>query len=286
MDSALNVGYSFLQSGGSSVDAVEKVLCILEDCPLFNAGRGSVFSHDGKNEMDAAIMDGKSLDAGCIAGVTRIKNPISLAKLVMRKSTSVFLYGPGAEEFAIEKGMTLCDTSYFFTQKRWEQLQQAIKEDKVELDHGNEDKSESSKKNEGKYGTVGCVALDQNGNLAAGTSTGGLTNKKHKRIGDSPIIGSGTYAENLVCAISCTGRGEEFIKNVIAYDIAAQMKYQNKNLFESVSNSIQGRLKSNGGRGGCVAIDYQGNIVFNFTTTGMFRGSIDTSGKKYTAIYR
>jgi beta-aspartyl-peptidase (threonine type) len=288
MDSALSVGYEFLKTGGSSVDAVEKVLCVLEDSPLFNAGKGSVFSHDGKIEMDAAIMDGKTLDAGCLAGVRHIKNPISLAKLIMRKSNTVFLHGEGAEDFAKEKGMSLVDTSYFFTQERWDQLQNALKKDSgMELDHGNEEKaSGKNEKTEGKYGTVGCVAMDQNGNLAAGTSTGGLANKKYNRIGDSPIIGAGTYAENLVGAISCTGRGEDFIKNVIAYDIASQIKYQNKSLFDAVSASIQTKLKSNGGRGGCIAMDHEGNVVFNFTTTGMFRGSIDTNGKKYTAIYR
>ena len=288
IDSALRVGYEFLKTGGSSVDAVEKVIQILEDNPLFNAGKGSVFSHDGRNEMDAAIMDGKTLDAGCVAGISQIKNPISLAKLIMRKSSTVFMHGQGAEDFAKEKGMEWIDTSYFFTQHRWDQLQESLKKGNgMELDHGNDDKSSNSKSNsEGKYGTVGCVALDQSGNLAAGTSTGGLVNKRFNRIGDSPIIGAGTYAENMVCAVSCTGRGEDFIRNVIAYDIAAQIKYQNMNLFDAVSNSIQTKLKGNGGRGGCVAIDYKGEIVFNFTTTGMFRGYIDTNGKKFSAIYR
>jgi beta-aspartyl-peptidase (threonine type) len=288
MDSALHVGYEFLKSGGSSVDAVEKVINILEDSPLFNAGKGSVFSHDGKNEMDAAIMDGKTLDAGAVAGVTKIKNPISAAKLIMRKSNSIFLHGEGAEAFVVEKGMQLVDTSYFFTQSRWDQLQEAIKKNNdTQLDHGNDDENKSSSKaQEGKYGTVGCVALDQNGNLAAGTSTGGLVNKKFHRIGDSPLIGAGTYAENLVCAVSCTGRGEDFIKNVIAYDIAAQMKYADKSLYEAVSASIQTKLKASNGRGGCIAIDKSGNVIFNFTTSGMFRGSVDQTGKFYTAIYR
>jgi beta-aspartyl-peptidase (threonine type) len=166
-------------------------------------------------------------------------------------------------------------------------LQEAIKKnDETQLDHGNDEETKDKKNQEGKYGTVGCVALDQSGNLAAGTSTGGLVNKKYNRIGDSPLIGSGTYAENLVCAVSCTGRGEDFIKNVIAYDIASQIKYQNKPLIEAVSQTIQTRLKASNGRGGCIAMDHQGNIVFNFTTTGMFRGSIDTEGKVFTAIYR
>lgn len=288
MDSALHVGYEFLKSGGTSVDAVEKVINILEDSPLFNAGKGSVFSHDGKNEMDAAIMDGKTMDAGALAGVTRIKNPISAAKLIMRKSNSIFLQGEGAESFVSEKGMTLVDPSYFFTQHRWDQLQEAIKKnDETQLDHGNDEENKTSKKEqEGKYGTVGCVAIDQNGNLAAGTSTGGLVNKKYGRIGDSPIIGAGTYAENLVCAVSCTGRGEDFIKNVIAYDIAAQIKYADKSLYEAVSASIQSRLENSKGRGGCIAIDKNGDVIFNFTTTGMFRGSVDQSGKFFTAIYR
>lgn len=283
LNKALHVGYDVLKTGGSSIEAVESVIMVLEDSPLFNAGKGSVFTHDGTIEMDAAIMDGKSMDAGAIAGVKRIKNPISAARMVMSKSKSVFLYGDGAEDFVTGNGMKLVDTSYFFTKKRWEQLQDALKKDSdMHLDHGDEDE----KSKDGKYGTVGCVALDQAGNLAAGTSTGGLVNKKFKRIGDSPVIGAGTYAENGVCAVSCTGRGEDFIRNVIAYDIASRMKYKQASLQEAVSEAIQHRLKSAKGRGGCIAIDENGNIEFNFTTAGMFRGSVDVNGKFKTEIYR
>jgi beta-aspartyl-peptidase (threonine type) len=283
LNEALHAGYEILKTGGSSIDAVEKAIMVMEDSPLFNAGKGAVFTHDGTIELDAAIMNGRTLDAGALAGVKHIKNPISAARLIMTKSKSVFLYGEGAENFVREKGVKLVDTSYFFTQSRWEQLQDALKKDDgMQLDHGEED----DKEKEGKYGTVGCVALDQAGNLAAGTSTGGLVNKKFNRIGDSPLIGAGTYAENGVCAVSCTGRGEDFIKNVIAYDIACRIKYRQHTLTEAVGESIQVKLKANKGRGGCVAMDALGNIVFNFTTGGMFRGSVDTQGNFKTAIFR
>ena len=288
LDSALRVGYEVLKTGGTSLQAVEKVIKVLEDSPLFNAGKGSVFCHDGTIEMDAAIMDGKTLDAGAVAGVRKIKNPISAAKMVMSKSKSIFLYGQGAEDFIVEQGMELVDTSYFFTDMRWEQLQKVKKEegDEMKLDHDNGDDEQKDKKKEDKFGTVGCVALDQAGNLAAGTSTGGLVNKKYHRIGDSPLIGAGTYAENGVCAVSCTGRGEDFIKNVVAYDIASRIKYGNMSLQDAVAQTIQVKLKSGKGRGGCIAIDKTGNIAFNFTTSGMFRGSVDVNGKFQTAIYR
>jgi len=282
LDSALHVGYAILQTGGTSMMAVEKVIKVLENSPLFNAGKGSVLCNDGSIEMDAAIMDGKTLDAGAVAGVRRIKNPISAAKMIMSKSKYVFLYGTGAEDFVVENGMKLVDPEYFFTKKRKEQLEKAIKEEKDEMILDHDGKTET----EGKYGTVGCVALDQAGNLAAGTSTGGLMNKKFHRIGDSPLIGSGTYAENDVCAVSCTGRGEDFIKNVIAYDIASRMKYGHLSLEDAVAQSIQIKLREEKGRGGCIAIDAYGNIVFNFTTSGMFRGSVDKKGNFYTGIGR
>jgi beta-aspartyl-peptidase (threonine type) len=288
LDSALHIGYEILKTGGTSLQAVEKVIKALEDSPLFNAGKGSVFCHDGTIEMDAAIMDGKTLDAGAVAGVRHIKNPISAAKMVMSKSKSIFLYGQGAEDFVVEHGMDLVDTSYFFTEMRWEQLQKVKKEDEDEmkLDHDSGDEEKKDKNKEDKFGTVGCVALDQAGNLAAGTSTGGLVNKKYHRIGDSPIIGAGTYAENGVCAVSCTGRGEDFIKNVVAYDIASRIKYGHASLQDAVAQTIQGKLKSSKGRGGCIAMDHQGNIIFNFTTSGMFRGSVDVNGKFQTDILR
>jgi beta-aspartyl-peptidase (threonine type) len=288
MDSALHVGYEILKTGGSSLLAVEKVIKILEDSPLFNAGKGSVLCNDGSIEMDAAIMDGKTLDAGAVAGLTRIKNPISLAKLVMKESKYVFLYGAGAEDFAAEHDVKWMDLDYFRTQKRIDQLEKVKKEDgdKMMLDHDGKSSKDEKEPAEGKFGTVGCVALDQAGNLAAGTSTGGLVNKKYHRIGDSPLIGSGTYAENDVCAVSCTGKGEDFIKNVIAYDIASRMKYGNLELQDAVAQSIQHRLKDSKGRGGCIAIDKSGTVVFNFTTSGMFRGSVNAHGDFFTAIGR
>lgn len=282
LDSALQTGYAILKTGGTSIMAVEKVIMVLENSPLFNAGKGSVLCNDGSIEMDAAIMNGKSLDAGAVAGVRRIKNPISAAKMVMTKSKYVFLYGSGAEDFVSENGMKLIDPDYFYTKKRREQLEKAKKDESDEMILDHDGKTEA----EGKYGTVGCVALDQAGNLAAGTSTGGLMNKKYHRIGDSPLIGSGTFAENNVCAVSCTGRGEDFIKNVIAYDIAARVKYGHLSLNDAVAQSIQIKLKQDKGRGGCIAMDAFGNVVFNFTTSGMFRGSVDKNGNFYTGIDR
>lgn len=278
MDSALQIGYTILSNGGSSTDAVEKVICALEDCPLFNAGKGAVFSHEGRNEMDAAIMNGVDLECGAIAGVRHVKNPIKGARAVMEKSKHVFLFGDGAEEFLRKKDIEMVDTSYFFTAKRWEQLQKALEKNTNGLDH-----DENSGDN--KYGTVGCVAVDFNGNLSAGTSTGGTVNKRYNRIGDSPIIGAGTYADNNSCAISCTGKGEDFMRLVAAYDIASQMKYKGLSLSEAVNNTIQVSLKNIEGRGGCIALDKQGNVVFSFTTSGMFRAGIDGKGNKTLSIY-
>ncbi|MBU6157802.1 MAG: isoaspartyl peptidase/L-asparaginase [Bacteroidetes bacterium] len=287
LDSALKVGYEVLKTGGSSLLAVEKVIMVLEDSPLFNAGKGSVLCNDGTIEMDAAIMNGKTLDVGAVAGVRRIKNPISAAKLILSKSKSVFLYGSGAEDFVVQQGMELVDTSYFFTEQRRRQLERVkLEEGGMQLDHDSGDYGKKTNETDEKFGTVGCVALDQAGNLAAGTSTGGLVNKKYHRIGDSPLIGAGTYAENGVCAVSCTGKGEDFIKHVVAYDIASRIKYGHLSLQAAVSQTIQLKLKSSKGRGGCIAIDKNGNIVFNFTTSGMFRGSVDVNGKFHTAIYR
>jgi L-asparaginase / beta-aspartyl-peptidase len=288
LKNAINTGNQILQNGGSAVDAVEATIIILENSPLFNAGIGAVYTHDAQHELDAAIMSGIDLQCGAIAGVKRIPNPISAARKVMEYSDFVLLSGSGAEEFAVEQNINLVENSYFDTPHRLEQLQQAIKEDSVELDHSGKKNTTASKitREENKYGTVGCVALDKNGNIAAGTSTGGLTNKRYGRIGDSPLIGSGTYADNNTCAVSCTGKGEDFIRINVAHDISSLISYKNLPLDSAVNFVIHDKLKNIKGRGGCIAINQRGEIAMEFTTTGMFRASIDTSGKLYTAIYK
>ena len=286
LNDALTAGEAVLSAGGSSVEAVERALRVLEDCPLFNAGKGAVFTHDGHNEMDAAIMNGSNLECGAVAGVRHIKNPISGARSVMEHSEFILLHSEGAEAFAKEHSIELVDTSYFFTQHRWEQLQDAIEDDKTELDHsGKKQASHSTKPREEKFGTVGCVALDVHGNLAAGTSTGGLTNKRYGRIGDTPLIGSGTFADNTTCAVSCTGKGEDFIRLNVAHDISSMIRYQTLSPQAACDSVIMHKLKGIKGRGGCIAIDRQGNIAMPFTTTGMFRGSIDVNGVKKIALY-
>lgn len=261
---ALDKGITVLSGGGDCLDAVEQVICVLEDSPLFNAGKGAVFTHDGRNELDASIMDGESLNAGAVAGVTRIKNPISAARMVMDQSPHVLLSGSGAEKFADIQGMEMVDTAYFRTQRRWNALQRALQNQ--------------------KHGTVGCVVLDMHGNLAAGTSTGGMTNKMYGRIGDSPVIGAGTYAKNSTCAVSCTGHGEYFIRYAVAYDISARMEYLGEPLQESARFVVQGKLREAGGQGGIIAVDNKGDIVYEFNTTGMFRAWANASGEKGIAI--
>ncbi len=255
---ALNKGKKVLENGGTALDCVEKVINILEDSPLFNAGKGAVFTGEGRNELDASIMDGRTLMAGAVAGVRHIKNPISLARLVMEKSPHVLLCAKGAEEFAKENYVQLVDTSYFFTQSRWDALQR-VKRKK---------KSEESD----KHGTVGCVVLDTYGNLAAGTSTGGMTNKRWNRIGDSPIIGAGTYADNNTCAVSCTGHGEYFIRNSVAFDMTARMAYKHESVKQAADEIIMHKLVKQGAGGGLIAVDKDGNIAIAFNTNGMFRG--------------
>ena len=250
---AIHVGYEILKNGGSSIDAVEKSIIVLENSPLFNAGKGSVFSNRKINEMDASIMCGKTLNAGAVSGVTNVKNPISLALAVMNQSEHVMLSNEGAENFAKVQGLKIVDSSYFYTESRYRSLMKTIKNE--------------------KYGTVGAVALDKYGNLSAGTSTGGMTNKKWGRIGDSPIIGAGTYANNKTCAISSTGWGEFFIRGVIAYDISAIMEYQNITLREAASKVIQEKLKKMGGLGGVIGIDRNLNSIMEFNTQGMYRAS-------------
>jgi L-asparaginase / beta-aspartyl-peptidase len=286
LQEALQKGYSMLAQGSEAVDVVEAVIQVLEDSPLFNAGKGSVFSHEGKNEMDAAIMDGKTLDAGAVANVQTIKNPISAAKTVMKKSKFVLLSGKGAEKFAELNQLEIVDTSYFYTQERWDEYLKVRDSKKTKLDHDNSSGMvEPFNSSTDKYGTVGCVVLDAFGNLAAGTSTGGTVNKEYNRIGDSPIIGAGTYANNKTCAVSCTGHGEDFIKLVAAYDVSALMEYKKLKLKTAASRVIK-KIEAIKGRGGLIAIDHKGNIAMEFSTNGMFRGSIDKEGKLEVYIYK
>ena len=265
---ALKAGTAILENHGSAVDAVEAAIKVMEDSPLFNAGKGAVFTAEGKNEMDASIMDGKSLKAGAVASVTTIKNPISAARAVMDKSKHVLLIGAGAEIFAHDQGLKIVDPSYFYTKERWDELQKTRELQKSTT-------GDTAK----KHGTVGAVALDQDGNLAAGTSTGGMTNKMKGRVGDSPLIGAGTYANNNTCAVSCTGHGEYFIRNVVAYDISALMEYKNLPLEEATNYEVKEKLKNQGASGGLIAVDKNGNIAMPFNTEMMFRGFIDSEGR-------
>lgn len=292
LTAALQKGYAVLKNGGSSLDAVEAAVVEMENNPLFNAGKGAVFTHEGKNEMDAAIMNGATLGAGAIAGVSTIRNPVKTARKVMEKSAHVMLTGKGAEEFAAEQGEAIVDPSYFYTEKRWEGLQRALKAEKVELDHADTVKKALPKTgylifDEGKkFGTVGAVALDQNGNLAAATSTGGMTNKRWNRVGDAPIIGAGTYANNATCAVSATGHGEYFIRSVVAYDISALMEYKSLPLKNAADEVVMQKLVKRGGEGGVIAVDKNGNIAMPFNSEGMYRASIDTEGKVFIGIYK
>jgi len=285
---ALQAGYAQIKAGKPSLDAVEATIHVLENDPHFNAGKGAVFTHDGKNELDAAIMDGKTLMAGAVAGVTTVKNPISAARAVMEKSEHVMMVGVGADQFAKDAGLEIVDPKYFWTKERWDGLQQAIKEDstKAVLDHGSK-KSEllGSKNHDYKFGTVGCVALDKAGNLAAGTSTGGMTNKKYGRVGDAPIIGAGTYCNNETAGVSCTGWGEFYIRNVVAKTISDLMEY--KGLSVAVASKMAlDKVGKMGGDGGLIALDKKGNIAMPFNTEGMYRGAITADGKIEVSIYK
>ncbi len=326
LEGALNVGWKALSSGGSALDAVEQTVCSLEDFHLFNAGRGSVFTHEGKNEMDASIMDGRTLDAGAIAFVRNVRNPVKLARLVMDKTPHVLLAAEGANQFAKEMGVAFEPDEYFYTEHRWKQLQDAIASGTVELDHTvanaecgmrNAESREnadcglriadseeelsaeigdrsaraaadrnprSAIRNPQSKGTVGAVACDSNGNLAAATSTGGMTNKKFGRVGDTALIGSGTYADNAACAVSCTGHGEFFILGVTAFDVAARMKYKGLDL-QTAADETLARLTEIGGDGGFIAVDAEGNIVLPFNCDGMYRG-FRTATATAIQIYR
>jgi beta-aspartyl-peptidase (threonine type) len=262
---ALRTGYKVLSDKGSALDAAEAAVICLEDSEYFNAGRGSVFTHDGTHEMDASIMDGLELKAGAVAAVRNIRNPIRLAREVMDHSEHVMLAGNGAEQFARFRNIKFEDDNYFYVQHRYDQLMKIRNEQKVQLDHADK-----------KFGTVGAVALDANGNLAAATSTGGMTNKRYSRIGDTPIIGAGTYANNSTCAVSCTGHGEYFLRAVVAYDISCLIEYKGMSLKEACDFVVYKKLVKTGGEGGLVAIDKSGNIEMPFNSEGMYRGFMNS----------
>ncbi|MDP1747201.1 MAG: isoaspartyl peptidase/L-asparaginase [Bacteroidota bacterium] len=284
LEEALLAGDTILSSGGNALDAVEAAVNKLEDNPLFNAGRGAVFTNGGTNELDASIMDGKNLMAGAVTGIKNVKNPVSLARVVMEKSEHVFLSGAGAMEFAKKMNQEFAPDEYFFVQDRYDQLLQARESDQVVLDHGNTRGTTGTPNS--KKGTVGAVALDIFGNIAAATSTGGMTNKKFGRVGDSPIIGAGTYANNNTCAISCTGHGEFFIRSVVAYDISCLMEYKGLSLKEACDIVVYQKLVKIGGEGGLVAIDANGNIEMPFNSEGMYRAMRKSGGEIYLGIYK
>ena len=284
LEEALLAGDTILSSGGNALDAVEAAVNKLEDNPLFNAGRGAVFTNGGTNELDASIMDGKNLMAGAVTGIKNVKNPVSLARVVMEKSEHVFLSGAGAMEFAKKMNQEFAPDEYFFVQDRYDQLLQARESDQVVLDHGNTRGATGTPNS--KKGTVGPVALDIFGNIAAATSTGGMTNKKFGRVGDSPIIGAGTYANNNTCAISCTGHGEFFIRSVVAYDISCLMEYKCLSLKEACDIVVYQKLVKIGGEGGLVAIDANGNIEMPFNSEGMYRAMRKSGGEIYLGIYK
>jgi L-asparaginase / beta-aspartyl-peptidase len=286
LTAALQAGYRVLQGGGSSLDAVVAAINLMEDNHLFNAGHGAVFTSDGRNELDASIMDGSTLAAGAVAGVTRVRNPINLARAVMERSPHVMMAGAGAETFAEQQGLQMVDPSYFRTQSRWDALQRAREQERIELSEDARQPQAASDLDDFKFGTVGAVALDRAGNLAAGTSTGGMTNKRWGRIGDAPIIGAGTYADNASCAVSATGHGEYFIRSVVAYDICARMLHGGLSLARAADAVVMRTLVERGGTGGVVAMDRRGNFAMPFNTPGMYRGWIDEQGRATVMIYR
>ena len=275
---ALDAGYNILEKEKTAIDAVEEAVKVLEDSCLFNAGKGSVFTANGSHEMDAAIMHGKTLNAGAVSLITGIKNPVSLSRDVMEKSEHVFLAGEGAMQFAEELDYKLEDASYFYDELRYKQWQEIKDTDNFQLDH--------SVKKDSKFGTVGAVACDRNGNIAAATSTGGMTNKKWGRVGDSPMIGSGNYANNKTCAVSCTGSGEFFIRGVVAYDVACLIEHKNMSLEDASSEVINKRILEINGDGGLIAVDAKGNIAMPFNTEGMYRASKSSKGKEEISIYK
>ncbi len=272
---ALDAGYAVLESGGTSLDATVAAVRILEDSPFFNAGLGAVFSHAGINELDAAIMDGATRKAGAVAGVRHVRNPIELARMVMDRTPHVLLAGEGAEEFALEQGVKLVPGSYFHTERRWKQLEDAQRDDRTA----------ATDSDIGYFGTVGAVARDRHGNLAAATSTGGMTNKRWGRIGDSPIIGAGTYADNASCAVSATGSGEYFMRAVVAHEICARVRLTGARAADAARDVVQVMLKDIGGDGGVIVVDRNGELSMEFNSDGMFRGARDSRGRREIAIY-
>lgn len=284
---ALHTGYDILKKGGTSLDAVEAAVRAMEDNPLFNAGKGAVFTNEGRNELDAAIMDGKSLGAGAVASVTTIRNPITAARKVMENSPHVMMIGAGAEKFAQQQGLEMVPNTYFYTEDRWQGLLRAKRADSIKA--ATEKKSSGSRQQENrdeKYGTVGAVALDSYGNLAAATSTGGMTNKKFGRVGDAPIIGAGTYANNNTCAVSCTGWGEYFIRLSVAKSVSDLMEYKNLSVEDAANEMIMNKVPALGGDGGLIALDRQGNFTMPFNTSGMYRGYIRADGRAVVSIFK
>lgn len=277
LQAALHAGYAVLKKGGAALDAVTAAVTALEDCPLFNAGRGAVFSHDGRHELDASVMRGEDRGAGAVCGVQGVRNPVQLARLVMERSEHVLLAGHGAADFGREQGVAFEDEAYFHSDLRYEQWQQALAEDRVQLDHAGGEK---------KFGTVGAVARDAQGNLAAATSTGGMTNKRWGRVGDTPIPGAGTWADNGTCAVSCTGHGEYFIRTVVAHEIHALMQHGGKSLAEACEQVVQGDLVRIGGEGGLVAVDADGAVCLPFNSEGMYRAWKTSAGDEGVAIYK
>ena len=280
---SLIAGHTVLVAGGSSLDAVIAAIVVMEDSPLFNAGKGAVFSHAGRNELEASIMDGATRMAGAVAGVTTIRNPIRAAHAVMTKSAHVMLIGQGAEAFAAEQGLEIVDPSYFHTQHRWDQLQKAIARESVLRDHDADPGTPLPDVDE-KHGTVGAVALDHHGNLAAGTSTGGLTNKRYGRVGDSSIIGAGTYADNRSVAVSATGAGEMFIRTAAAFNTAVQVRLQHIPIAEAADNTLA-EISAIGGDGGLIVLDKRGNYAMRFNTSGMYRGTIGNDGIAWMGVF-
>jgi len=286
LEAALASGYDVLNRGGASLDAVVAAICTMEDNPIFNAGRGAVFTKKGLNEMDAALMDGRVLAAGAVAGVRNIRNPIKLAREVMLHSGHVFLSGSGAAEFALSQGIEMAPDKYFFNQSRYDQWLEIRDTNYTQLDHkGDNLKGETVPDTGHKFGTVGAVACDQYGNISAGTSTGGMTNKRFGRIGDSPVIGAGTYANNHTCAVSCTGHGELFLRACVAHDVSCLMEYRGLSLQEACDKVVKDKLVKMGGEGGLIAVDAKGNFAFSFNSAGMYRGMLNSAGDRSVAFY-
>ena len=283
LERSLRAGHEILRGGGSALDAVEAAIVIMEDAPVFNAGKGSVFTAEGKNELDASIMNGSGLQAGAVGGVTTVKNPIRAARAVMENSKHVFFTNEGAEKFAAENGLELVKPDYFRTDRRWKQFLNWRKQEEA---RAKPQAATTPEQPEDYFGTVGCVALDAKGNIAVGTSTGGMTGKRFGRIGDSPIIGAGTYADNRTAGISCTGHGEYFIRHAVAHDISARIAYKKESLAKAADDVVKSVLKKAGGNGGVIAIDAEGNVVMEFNTPAMSRGYIDREGKLKTAIFK